>query len=66
MNEDLLHTIWKFKLTKKTDYIGSKGEIIKVVSIGEHNSNSGPDFFNSKIEIDGILLAGNVEIHINV
>ncbi len=64
MNEDLLHTIWKFKLTKKTDYIGSKGEIIKVVSIGEHNSNSGPDFFNSKIEIDGILLAGNVEIHI--
>lgn len=64
MNEDLLHTIWKYKLIGTIDFIGSKGEIIKVISIGEHNQDSGPDFFNSKIEINGILLVGNLEVHI--
>lgn len=64
MNEDLLHTIWKYKLVGTIDFIGSKGETIKVVSIGEHNQDSGPDFFNSKIEINGILLVGNLEVHI--
>lgn len=64
MNEALLHTIWKYKLLGQTQFIGSKQEVIEVVSIGEHNQDSGPDFFNSKIKINGILLAGNVEIHI--
>jgi hypothetical protein len=63
MNEALLHTIWKFKLIGKTDFIGTKKEVIEVVSIGEHNQDSGPDFFNSKIKINGVLLVGNVEIH---
>ncbi|MFO0321378.1 MAG: DUF2851 family protein [Bacteroidota bacterium] len=64
MNEALLHTIWKYKLTGTTDFIGTKGEQIKVISIGEHNQDSGPDFFNSKIEINHLLLVGNVEVHI--
>lgn len=64
MNEALLHTIWKYKLLGQTQFIGSKQEVIEVISIGEHNQDSGPDFFNSKIKINGILLAGNVEIHI--
>lgn len=64
MNEALLHTIWKYKLSGQTQFIGSKQETIEVISIGEHNQDSGPDFFNSKIKINGILLAGNVEIHI--
>lgn len=64
MNEALLHTIWKYKLLGQTQFIGSKQEVIEVVSIGEHNQDSGPDFFNSKIKINGILLVGNVEIHI--
>ncbi len=64
MNEALLHTIWKYKLLGQTQFKGSKQEDIEVVSIGEHNQDSGPDFFNSKIKINNILLAGNVEIHI--
>ena len=64
MNEALLHTIWKYKLLGQTQFIGSKQETIEIVSIGEHNQNSGPDFFNSKIKINGLLLVGNVEIHI--
>lgn len=64
MTEELLHTIWKYKLLGLTQFKGSKQENIEVVSIGEHNQDSGPDFFNSKIKINDILLAGNVEIHI--
>lgn len=64
MNEALLHTIWKYKLLGKNKFTGSKQETIEVVSIGEHNQDSGPDFFNSKIRINEVLLVGNVEIHI--
>lgn len=64
MNEALLHTIWKYKLLGQTKFIASKQETIEIISIGEHNQDSGPDFFNSKIKINDVLLAGNVEIHI--
>ncbi len=64
MKEDLLHTIWKYKLLQQSSFTGTKGEIIDIISIGEHNQNSGPDFFASKISINNIQLVGNVEIHI--
>ena len=64
MNEALLHTIWKYKLLGQSKFTGTKNETIEIVSIGEHNKDSGPDFFNSKILINDVLLAGNVEIHI--
>jgi len=63
MNEAFLHTIWKYKLLGQTQFKGSKQEDIEIISIGEHNQDSGPDFFNSKIRINNIVLAGNVEIH---
>ncbi len=64
MNEALLQTIWKYKLVGQSQFIGTKNEAIEIISIGEHNQDSGPDFFNSKINVDGVVLAGNVEIHI--
>lgn len=64
MNEALLHTIWKYKLLGQTQFKGSKQEAIEIISIGEHNQDSGPDFFNSKIKVNDIVLVGNVEIHI--
>lgn len=64
MNEALLHTIWKYKLLGRSNFVGTRQEAIEVVSTGEHNRDSGPDFFNSKVKINGLMLAGNVEIHI--
>lgn len=64
MKEDLLHFIWKYKKYPINQLISTSGEVIHVVSTGMHNHLSGPDFFNSQIELNGQLWAGNVEIHI--
>src|SRR5690606_38676594 len=37
---------------------------IQIITTGEHNFNSGPDFFNARITIDDQQWAGNVEIHL--
>lgn len=36
---------------------------ISVIYPGEYNRDSGPDFFNSRISLEGTVWAGNVEIH---
>lgn len=64
MNEAFLQTVWKHKLIGQSEFKGTKDETIEVISIGEHNQDSGPDFFNSKIRIDDVVLAGNVELHL--
>lgn len=40
------------------------GATIEVIDPGSLNSDSGPDFFNSKIKINGIEWVGNIEIHV--
>ena len=40
------------------------GAEIAVVDPGRLNTDAGPDFFNSKIKVDGTEWAGNVEIHV--
>lgn len=65
MNEDFLHYVWKFQLFDKAELKAASGERIEIIRAGEHNYDSGPDFFNAQIKINGTLWAGNVEIHIN-
>lgn len=62
MDEDFLHYIWKYKLYNKS-LLTYNNEAIEVLSVGEHNTDAGPDFFNSKITIGKTTFAGNVEIH---
>ena len=64
MTEDFLHYIWKYKLYDSAQLITEDGETIQVQKQGEHNTNSGPDFFNAKLKIGKTTWAGNVEIHI--
>ncbi|MAU15279.1 MAG: hypothetical protein CMH46_07045 [Muricauda sp.] len=64
MREDLLYFIWKQnKLPTKLLCTGN-GDTISIKAPGIQNRLEGPDFFNAKIEIDGQLWAGNVEMHI--
>jgi hypothetical protein len=62
MTEEFLHYIWRCNLFHPVSAGSSE---IEVLNTGEPNPDSGPDFFNAMIRIDGTLLAGNVEIHIN-
>ena len=61
--ERLLYYAWKHKLFPLTELRTTNGQLIEVIDTGIQNTNAGPDFFNAKIKIDGILWVGNVEIH---
>jgi len=65
MTEEFLWHIWKFRLFDNSDLKTTDGESIQILKVGEHNSDSGPDFFNARIKIGGTEWAGNVEIHTN-
>ncbi len=61
--EQLLHFTWMHRIFPAPTLRAASGETIEVVDTGLHNHNSGPDFFNAKVRIDGMLWVGNVEIH---
>ena len=64
MQEDFLHYIWKYKKFSAIGLKSTRGAHLSIINLGQHNHNSGPDFFNALIEIDAQKWAGNVEIHI--
>lgn len=64
MKEDFLHYVWKFQKFEVGEFYTSNNENLHIKKQGSHNLNSGPDFFNAQVELDGQLWAGNVEIHI--
>ncbi len=64
MQEDFLHYIWQYKKLDVLHLKTTQNEPLDVVSVGQYNLNSGPDFFNAQLKIGGQLWAGNVEIHI--
>lgn len=62
--EYLLHYVWKHHIYGKALLATDQNDALEVIDPGVHNLlNSGPDFFNAKLKINGILWAGNVEIH---
>ena len=64
MNEDLLHYAWKYRLFEQKNLMSCQGHSLELIDTGRLNSDSGPDFFEARIRIDGLLWAGNVEIHL--
>jgi hypothetical protein len=64
MQEDFIHFLWKFKKFDVLNVKTTNGDALQILDVGQHNFNSGPDFFNAKIKIGDQLWAGNVEIHL--
>ncbi|MDG1714092.1 DUF2851 family protein [Lacinutrix sp.] len=64
MQEDFLHYLWKHKKIIANSLKTTKGELVSIINVGEHNHNTGPDFFNAQLKIGEQLWAGNLEIHI--
>src|SRR5690554_763854 len=63
MTEDVLQLIWQHRLYRQEPFLTEEGEVLEIIHPGLLNRDAGPDFFNAKIKIDGILWAGNVEVH---
>lgn len=65
MQEAFLHSLWKHKKIDFRDLKTSQNESLKILKTGIHNeTESGPDFFNAEVIINGQRWAGNLEIHI--
>lgn len=62
--EQLLHYVWKHKLFPLKPLKTTGGLPLEIIDPGLSNPNEGPDFFNAKIKVNGVLWVGNVEIHL--
>ena len=64
MKEEFLHYVWKNGLYQTHKLKDNEGNSIEVISPGQYNRDSGPDFFNARIRTGTTEWAGNIEIHL--
>lgn len=62
--EELLQYVWGHRLLPPGALKLADGRPLQIIDPGRLNRDSGPDFFNAKVKIDGRLWCGNVEIHV--
>lgn len=63
ITEDLVKFLWKYRLFTSVSLKTVSGKTVEIIAPGDPNPNAGPDFFNAKVKLDGVLWAGNVEVH---
>jgi Protein of unknown function (DUF2851) len=63
--ESLLQKFWLLQYMQGHILITSSGKRLRIFSPGWWNYEKGPDFKNCEIELEGELLSGDAEIHIN-
>lgn len=61
--EQLLHYAWKHKMFPLKPLETADGQTVEIIDPGLPNPHAGPDFFNAKIKLNGVLWVGNIEIH---
>lgn len=59
------HFIWEQLHFDRGGLTTSCGKQLSIVHPGTLNTDQGPDFLQAKIELDGILLCGHVELHLD-
>ncbi|GGD47037.1 hypothetical protein GCM10011514_08770 [Emticicia aquatilis] len=64
MTEAFLHYLWQFQQFDKSNLQTISGEKISVLKTGILNTDAGPDFTNTRLQINEIEWVGNVEIHV--
>lgn len=56
--------LWQHKLQVRPAMTTVDGCTLQIIDPGRLNADSGPDFFNAKVKINGETWVGNVEIHV--
>ncbi|MCJ7934558.1 MAG: DUF2851 family protein [Chryseobacterium sp.] len=64
MTEKLLQYLWNYKIFKHFDFKDIEGNSVEIIHFGKWNKDAGPDFLEAKIKISGLVLAGNIELHV--
>lgn len=64
MKEAYLHFVWALKRLPFHQMKLTNGKSVLVKSTGIYNKESGPDFFDGEVLIDGISWRGNIELHV--
>lgn len=64
MKEEFIAYLWKHRLLRGYPMTTICGKEVDIISPGQENYNSGPDFLAAIIRIGGTIWAGNVEIHV--
>ncbi|MBI2259165.1 MAG: DUF2851 family protein [Flavobacteriia bacterium] len=64
IKEDFLHWLWRNKRIPIQKLQLTNGQVIEIQNFGIYNKAQGPDFSSSVIKLNGLLLIGNVEMHV--
>jgi len=64
MKEEFIHFLWQYRLFNTPELITTGGSELQIIHPGSANINSGPDFSAARIQLDGTIWAGNIEIHV--
>lgn len=64
MKEDFIVYLWKHRILRGQPLLTVGGERLEILSPGQENPDSGPDFLAATVRIGGTVWAGNVEIHV--
>lgn len=63
LSERVLQRIWLKQDFEVSELCTVSGKSVRVLSAGRWNLLGGPDFRDARLEIDGMLFCGDVEIH---
>jgi len=64
IEESLVAQIWRRQLIKKEALLTAGGKRVEVLYPGRESNDSGPDFCDALIGVEGKLLRGDVELHV--
>lgn len=62
--EEQIFRLWEQHPFAERALQTASGQELKILSPGILNRDSGPDFFDARIELDGQMWIGNIEIHV--
>lgn len=55
---------WRYNLYHQEHLVLDDGRCVSILNPGVLNKDAGPDFSFAKVEVDGMVWCGNVEIHV--
>lgn len=64
ISEKFVCCVWEGKHLRKEDLSTQDGHRVKVLFPGRWNLESGPDFLKAYLEVNGLPITGDVEIHL--